>query len=222
MRIGIELNGVLRDTLGKIIQTYEKAYLEQDTDELPLKQHEGESELDTEEATFTEISNTEDFAYEIKRPINSLNLKEHFAFRNDDELYSFLYEEFPMQIFGHAGSVETFTFNDLNEIYRALRDNHDLVIVSDEIGKSKPASLFFLSKFGCLLEKIKFYSNSTINSMWDEIDILLTANPDLLLNVPNSKLIIKFNQEYNKHIPSKYEISRIKELEGVINTIEND
>jgi hypothetical protein len=222
MRIGIELNGVLRDTLGKIIQTYEKAYLEQDTDELPLKQHEGESELDAEEATFTEISNTDDFTYEIKRPINSLNLKEHFAFRNDDELYSFLYEEFPMQIFGHAGSVETFTFNDLNEIYRALRDNHDLVIVSDEIGKSKPASLFFLSKFGCLLEKIKFYSNSTINSMWDEIDILLTANPDLLLNVPNGKLIIKFNQEYNKHIPSKYEISRIKELEGVINTIEND
>lgn len=58
--------------------------------------------------------------------------------------------------------------------------------------------------------------------MWDEIDILLTANPDLLLNVPNGKLIIKFNQEYNKHIPSKYEISKIKELEGVINTIEND
>jgi hypothetical protein len=94
--------------------------------------------------------------------------------------------------------------------------------VSDEIGKSKPASLFFLSKFGCLIEKIKFYSNSTINSMWDEIDVLLTANPDLLLNIPNGKLIIKFNQEYNKHIPSKYEINRIKELEGVVNTIKND
>jgi hypothetical protein len=127
-----------------------------------------------------------------------------------------------MQIFGHSGSVETSTFNDLNEIYRTLRDYHDLTIVSDEIGKSKPASLFFLSKFGCLIEKIKFYSNSTINSMWDEIDVLLTANPDLLLNIPNGKLIIKFNQEYNKHIPSKYEINRIKELEGVVNTIKND
>jgi len=222
MRIGIELNGVLRDTLGKIIQVYEKAYLEQDIDESPLKQHEGESELNTEEATFTEIPNADNFTYEIKRPINSLTLKDHFAFRNDDELYSFLYEEFPMQIFGHSGSVETSTFNDLNEIYRTLRDYHDLTIVSDEIGKSKPASLFFLSKFGCLIEKIKFYSNSTINSMWDEIDVLLTANPDLLLNLPNGKLIIKFNQEYNKHIPSKYEINRIKELEGVVNTIKND
>jgi hypothetical protein len=222
MRIGIELNGVLRDTLGKIIQVYEKAYLEQDIDESPLKQHEGESELNTEEATFTEISNVDNFTYEIKRPINSLTLKDHFAFRNDDELYSFLYEEFPMQIFGHSGSVEISTFNDLNEIYRTLRDYHDLTIVSDEIGKSKPASLFFLSKFGCLIEKIKFYSNSTINSMWDEIDVLLTANPDLLLNIPNGKLIIKFNQEYNKHIPSKYEINRIKELEGVVNTIKND
>ena len=49
--------------------------------------------------------------------------------------------------------------------------------------------LFFLSKFGCLIEKIKFYSNSTINSMWDEIDVLLTANPDLLLNIPNESFI---------------------------------
>jgi len=222
MRIGIELNGVLRDTLGKIIQIYEKTYLEQDIEEQPLKQHEGESNLDADETTFTEVSVEDNFTYEIKRPITSLNLKEHFAFRNDDELYSFMYEEFPMQIFGHAPSIEYFSFNDLNDIYRNLRDEHDLVIVSDEIGKSKPASLFFLSKFGCLIETIRFYSNSTINSMWNEIDVLITANPDLLVNHPSNKNIIKFTQEYNKHIPSKYEINKIKEIEGIIKTLKND
>jgi hypothetical protein len=103
-----------------------------------------------------------------------------------------------------------------------LRDEHDLVIVSDEIGKSKPASLFFLSKFGCLIETIRFYSNSTINSMWNEIDVLITANPDLLVNHPSNKNIIKFTQEYNKHIPSKYEINKIKEIEGIIKTLKND
>ena len=40
--------------------------------------------------------------------------------------------------------TEYSSFNDLNEIYRGLRDYDDFIIVSDEIGKSKPATLFFL------------------------------------------------------------------------------
>jgi hypothetical protein len=105
------------------------------------------------------VTEDEKFNYEIKSEVTSLNLMDHFVFKNEDELYSFTYEDFAMQIFGHAGSSETFTFNDLNELYLKYRDNNELLIVSDEMVKSKPASLFFLSKFGCLLEKIKFYSN---------------------------------------------------------------
>ena len=129
---------------------------------------------------------------------------------------SFLYDEFPMEIFGHSQSTEYSTFNDLNELYFKLRNDNDFVIVSDEIGKSKPASLFFLSKFGCEFEKVKFYSNSTINSMWDEIDVLLTANPALLLNYPSDKILIKYETEYNQEVDSKYTIKTIKELEKVL------
>jgi hypothetical protein len=90
------------------------------------------------------------------------------------------------------------------------------VVVSDEIGKSKPASLFFLSKFGCLLEKVKFYSNFTINTMWDEIDILLTANPDLLLNKPKDKIVVKYNTTYNKNVNCEYEIDSLKEFDQTL------
>jgi len=124
-----------------------------------------------------------------------------------------------MEIFGHSQSSEYSTFNDLNEIYLNLRDNHDLLIVSDEIGKSKPASLFFLSKFGCLMEKIKFYSNSTINSMWEEIDVLLTSNPALLLEHPEDKIVIKYHTEYNKHIDATHSITQLNEFEGVLKKI---
>jgi len=217
MRIGIELNGVLRDTISKITQVYEKHMVEEMADEI-IKTY--ETTVDSEdyiEMSFNEV----DFVYEIKSPVTSLNLMNHFSFKDKDELYNFLYEEFPMQIFGHAPSTELTTFNDLNDIYYKLRDDHELIIVSDEIGKSKPASLFFLSKFGCLIEKVKFYSNSTINSMWGEIDILLTSNPDLLLSYPDNKIIIKYETEYNKQINSEYSITKIKELEDVLNTILN-
>ena len=140
-------------------------------------------------------------------------------FKNEEEYFSFLYEEFAMEIFGHAQSSEYNTFIDLNEIYISLRDNHDLLIVSDEIGKSKPASLFFLSKFGCQLEKVKFYSNSTINSMWDELDILLTSNPALLLDYPSDKILIKYETDYNENITTIHSIKSIKELDDKLKQI---
>jgi hypothetical protein len=87
------------------------------------------------------------------------------------------------------------------------------------MGKSKPSSLFFLSKFGCQLEKIKFYSNVTINSMWDEIDILLTSNPNLILNKPKDKIVVKYNTNYNKNVNCEYEIVSLKEFDEVLKKI---
>jgi len=192
LRIGIEINGVLRNTLDKIEQTYQKFYIDK-TDG---------------------INDENSFEYKITTPIDSLELKNHFAFQDDDEFYSFLYEEFPMEIFGHAQSSEYTSFNDLNDVYLNLRDYHDFLVVSDEIGRSKPASLFFLSKFGCQLEKVKFYSNLTINSMWNEVDVLLTSNPALLLEYPTDKIVIKFETEYNKNIQNTHTIKTIKDLEN--------
>ena len=197
MRIAIEINGVLRNTIGKIEQTYQKFLIDK-TDG---------------------IEDEESFKYEVNLPVTSLTLQDHFNFQDEEELYSFLYEEFPMEIFGHSQSTEYSSFNDLNDIYVNLRDNHDLIIVSDEIGKSKPASLFFLSKFGCQLEKVKFYSNLTIKSMWDEIDVLLTSNPALLLEHPDDKIVIKYHTDYNKQIDTKYSITELKEFESVLNKI---
>ena len=109
---------------------------------------------------------------------------------------------------------------DFNDFYLDMRENHDILIVSDEIGKSKPASLFFISKFGCLVECVKFYSESTINSLWDSVDILLTANPKLLLNHPEKKIVIKFETVYNKEIDSKHTITSLKELKSKIEEIQ--
>jgi hypothetical protein len=192
MKIGVELNGVLRDTLKKIQQEYEKWYIEN-----PFKEE-------------------SDFDYKVITDLTTLNIIEHLSFKDEDELYNFLYKEHTMEIFGHAGSVENSSMMDFNEFYLNMRDEHDILIVSDEMGKSKPASLFFISKFGCLVETVKFYSKTTINSMWDSVDILLTANPQLLLNHPEGKIVIKFNTSYNSDINTEHSISKLKEFEDKI------
>jgi hypothetical protein len=198
MKIGIELNGVLRDTLKKIQQEYEKWYLNN---------------------PFRDENEEDDFKYEVLSELTTLNISNHLKFRSEDELYDFLYKEHTMEIFGHAGSVEPSGLVELNEFYLDMRESHDIIVVSDEIGKSKPASLFFISKFGCLVESVKFYSESTINSLWDSVDILLTANPKLLLNHPKNKIVIKFNTIYNEDIESDFNISNIKELKTKIQEI---
>ena len=212
MRIGIEINGVLRDTIGKFTQLYEKHLID---------------EVESNNTTYlmdlsgnTEVALLEEsFKYEKLSDVTSLNLLDHFSFPSKDELYSFMYEEYTMELFGHAPSTELMTFNILNDIYHNLRDKYDLMIVSDEIGRSKPSSLFFLSKFGCLLEKVFFYSEVTKNDMWNNVDILLTANPNLLLNKPSNKIVIKYETNFNKDIESEYTIKSLSEFEDKLTKI---
>ncbi len=61
MRIGIEINGVLRNTVDKFEKTYQKFMIDK-TDGM---EEEGS------------------FEYKITLPITSLDLKSHFTFQND-------------------------------------------------------------------------------------------------------------------------------------------
>ena len=222
-KIGIEINGVLRDTISKFTELYEKHLVDSHFNESTDKTYEIEFSGDTDEVIeLNENVEVNNFEYKVLSPVTSLDLGSHFSFPSKDDLYSFMYEEYTMELFGHAPSTEMLSFNLLNDIYYNLRDSYDLLIVSDEIGRSKPSSLFFLSKFGCLVEKVFFYSEITKNNMLDEVDILLTANPDLLLNKPDNKIIIKFITDYNKNIKSEYEISSLSDLELTIKKIETN
>jgi hypothetical protein len=220
-KIGIEINGVLRDTISKFTELYEKHLVDSHFNESTDKTYEIEFSGDTDEVIeLNENVEVNNFEYKVLSPVTSLDLGSHFSFPSKDDLYSCMYEEYTMELFGHAPSTEMLSFNLLNDIYYNLRDTYDLMIVSDEIGRSKPSSLFFLSKFGCLVEKVFFYSEITKNDMLGEVDILLTANPDLLLNKPDNKIIIKFITDYNKNIKSEYEISSLSDLELTIKKIE--
>lgn len=206
-RIGIDVNGVLRDIVSKFDQLYEKYLIEKEKDFFHPT-YRLDMSGNTEQISIEE----ENFDYQKISEVSSLELDKHYSFKNKDEYFSFMYEDYTMELFGHAPSTEMMTFNILNELYLEHRENYHFSIVSSEIGKSKPSTLFFLSKFGCLLEKVVFFSEVTKKNMWDEIDVLLTSNPELLLNKPTDKTVIKYNTSYNKHIDSDLEISSLSEF----------
>jgi hypothetical protein len=189
MKIAFDVNGVLRDTFGKMEQVYQKFMIDDYIKE------EGE----------------EDFEYKLNLPVTSYNLLDHFIFKEKDDLYQFLYVDYPMNIFGHAPSISANTFNVMNEIYEELRDEHDIYIISEEIQKSKPATLFFLSKYGVLVENIIFYSKFTEEEVLKNFDVIVTANPELIEKNIDLK-IVKYKTTYNENFSSEFEIETLSEF----------
>ena len=194
MRIAIDIDGVLRDTFTKIEQIYQKYFI----DELELVD--------------------DDFNYEIITPYDTPEYSNHFKFKTDEEYLSFMYEEFAMEIFGHSPSTEMSTFYDLNDLIVKYKDNVKFLLISKQVSKTKPATLFFVSKFGCEIEKIIFYNQLTKDDVWNEFDVLITANPDLLLQKDN-KTLIKYETSYNLKIESENTIFNLKELDNKIETL---
>jgi hypothetical protein len=197
MKIGIDINGVLRDTIGKLKTTYDKFLIEK-TDGM-------------------EEDDDSKFKYEITEPIDSLDLSKHFSFPSKEEMFSFMFEDCPMEIFGHSPSSEMATFVDFNDIYIKHRNNIEFTIISDEISKSKPATLFFLSKFGCLVERIIFYNEITKKEVLNEFDLIVTSNPEVIINYNNK--VVKYKTLYNEKINSSKTIEKLKELDEIISNI---
>lgn len=192
MKIAFEVNGVLRNTFGKAEEVYQKFFIDDYVAE------EGE----------------EEFEYKLNLPITSTTLSSHFVFQDEERLMEFFYVDFPMNIFGHSQSTENSTFHDLNDIYKDLRDDHELVIISNEIEKSKPATLFFLSKFGCMFEKIVFYNQYTEDEVLSEFDLIISAQPQILEKEYNYKTV-KYKTTYNENVESDFEIETLKEFKDL-------
>jgi len=213
MKIAFDINDVLRNTYVKASEIYQKFYVDE-------FQEEKTSVFDEEKEEFIEIDLEDEFKYELNMPIEDKSkLIEKFKFKSEEDLSNFFYVDFPMQIFGHAPSIDNKTFQSLNEIYEDLRDDHNLSIISYEVLKSKPASLFFLSKYGCLIETIKFYSNTTFDNIWKDHEIIVTADPEIIKSKPKNKTVIKLGTTYNKDFNADYEISEINDLKDLYNQL---
>lgn len=156
-------------------------------------------------------------------PIDSFELSKYFIFdEEDDTLDNFLYEESSLEIFGHSDEIRLNTISHLNTLNSRIKElGHKLEIVSIEFANSKPSTLFFLSKTGCKLDRIRFVGSP--EEMWSESDVIITANPEVLKNKPNNKITIKVDCDYNKNSSSDYSVEKIKDIleQSIIEKLSN-
>jgi len=131
------------------------------------------------------------------------------------EIYKrFMYEDFLFEIHGSAPMMYKGLDKDLENFYTKFKDQFDIKIVSKENWFSIPPTLFFLSK--CMPRITNYNFVESNEEVWNGVDILITTDPELLVDVPRGKKVIKVQRPYNENLKTKtkIEIFQIVDLLG--------
>jgi len=192
MEIFVSIDGVLRNTIQKFDYHYKDYFLNSDVES---------------------TEDNGDFDYSVTEPVYNNNLLECYKFQSKEEFENFLFIEFPIEIFGHAGVSYPNAISDLNRLVYDNKEHSVTIVGLDELGKSKPATLFFLSKNGFMGNNIKFIKSDDITDMWNKCDCWITDNEKIITECPKDKAVIKFNTSYNQYFTNKKEITKLTEID---------
>jgi hypothetical protein len=220
MKIGVSIDGVLRDFLGQIEETHKKYFpKEEGEDEIVVSDYDlsrwvtfPEEEVDQAEMEFDpEFSEDEflesDVNHEMVKVTKRVTLEE------------FLYEKCTVEIFGYADETISSAVETLNQI---ILDNprHEFMLISREGGLAIPSTLFFLAKTKSICSNIKFVTDYA--KVWDYVDVMITDHPKILNSKPKDKYSVIIDKEYNqKIVQSGMRIKTIKEIDfRVLDTFE--
>lgn len=193
MEIFISIDGVLRNTIAKFDYHYKDYY------------------LDSEPEEKTDEENK--YEYGVIEPVRNNFLLESYKFQSIDEFNNFTFIDYAVEIFGHANPSYPNVFLELNNLIYENKEHRFTLIGLDELGKSKPSSLFFLSKNGFMGNNIRFSISSEIPNLWKKCDLWITDSNAVIQNKPKGKSVIKFNTDYNQHFTNQREIHKLTEID---------
>lgn len=198
IRIGIDLDHVIRDINRQIVKCYQRDF---------------DESIDLDEV---------DYKDDVVKNVC------HFESKND--VKTFLYEDYPLEIFGHANQMSRNLSRDLNQWLQDLtnQEEYDVEVFffsMKEFNLTIQSSYFFLSKIGSRVRKVVF--PKSVDELSSYGDVFVTAYPDTAekLNKNGKKVIfikMNFNKEGEKY--SSLVINDFKEFldnDNKLNTITN-
>jgi hypothetical protein len=209
MEIYISIDGVLRNLIQKFDYHYKDYFLEREEENSPVL-------IDINGNEIKEIKEKIKFEYGIDGKIQNDNLLDYFKFQSMEEFENFLYIEYPIEIFGHAGISYSTAITDLNNVINKNKEHNFTIIGVDEFGKAKPSTLFFLSRNGCLCDNIKFIKSKDLEKIWENCDFWVTDSEKIIKSCPKDKKTIKFKTIYNEYFTNPQEIDKLTEINELL------
>lgn len=226
-KIGISINGVLRDYFGQIEKIHTKYFP-------PTDSEDGEEEVDgikvldydlekwvtfpEEEVERVEISF--DPNYDPFDKTDNQEKVEDIPLEKGTEqvtLDEFLYEKCTLEVFGSADESVNNAIKTLNDIILEYPE-HEFILMSREGGLSVPSTYFFLSKTSCQCRNVKFVSDN--KDHWSFVDVMVTDHPDIIKSKPNDKKCVVIDKDFNKELDNvEYRVKSIKDLRDVLENL---
>lgn len=223
MKIAITINDVIRNFSETFKQVYEVFQEEEESFTQSLEEN------DYDFKVLDDDGNESDVAFFDKKEKNILDLHgkddpiyltKHFEFENKEAFLSFLYSQMAFEIFAKTSLAYKNAMKDLELIqYRAENNGFDLTLLSMERDNSKPATLFFLSREKCKANKIHFVD--TYEDIWEDYDVIITADTYIAEIKPKRKKVILVEKEYNKDFKTKHKIKLLSEIDEKWKIINN-
>lgn len=171
MRIGIELNGIVRDINKQIVKYYKK--------------------------DINQGFNDKKVNYNVLNIIDNLEFdskKSKFEFMYVD----YPYEVFGCAPTMHRNLAVTIN-NWINELNNKEDDKYEIKLFSlKEEGLSIQSTYYFLSKIGCRVREMFFPKNG--KDMWEKCDVIVTTNENIIDNKPYNKVVVLINKDDNDYL----------------------
>jgi hypothetical protein len=204
MKIGIELNNIVRDLNKQIIKYYKKD-INQSFDDKNVN-------------------------YNVTNVIDSIDFKSKKA-KFEYMYVDYPYEIFGCAPTTHRNLAVTIN-NWLISLGNKEDDKYDVKLFSlKEEALSIQSTYYFLSKIGCRVREMFFPKDGI--EMWDKCDVIITLNERIIDNKPEGKVVVLINKDDNKNLQEKVDlhydslfdlisdsefINKVKQIEGVKKT----
>lgn len=175
MVIGIDINDVLRDYTDNFLKTYVESY---------------NREFDLSD-------------FEMWSNVMCLV----FPFKSEESYKRFVFEDYSFELFAKCPPCTKSLPTDLNvwmnKTLSELDEEVDVLFFSPmEYGNSIGYTYYFVSKLNVPVRKVLFPKDSS--SIWDECDVIITADPYYLNQKREGKKTIKIEKDYNKEADADY------------------
>ena len=204
MKIGIELNNIVRDLNKQIIKYYKKD-INQSFDDKNVN-------------------------YNVTNVIDSIDFKSKKA-KFEYMYVDYPYEIFGCAPTTHRNLAVTIN-NWLVSLGNKEDDKYDVKLFSlKEEALSIQSTYYFLSKIGCRVREMFFPKDGV--EMWNKCDVIITLNERIIDNKPEGKVVVLINKDDNKNLQGKVDlhydslfdlisdtefINKVKQIEGVKKT----
>ena len=238
-KLGIALDGVIRDFNSQFHKTYVRTFIHNDSlvgANIPTHTEArlnglGENDFVAQEQTEEEqLLEQEAIAKKeqemINLPVTSEDLLNHYRFEEqklnfigtDDMILSpkqmlqkFIYDDYPFQIFAQAQEYDGANemFNRIQG-YGRMNGLFETVILVTAQKQAIPATFNFLGKYHSRPKSVVFVDRE--EDKWDHCDVLIDAHPRALQSVTNDKYAIRIARDWNQYDNIEYTWDSLKEV----------